>query len=85
MRTVKISSRGQIVIPEEIRKKLGLKKGSFMRIALEDDKIVLIPLSEVPMAVVKGEAQLARQLMKESRSSDDSKLKALLKALNIDA
>jgi hypothetical protein len=56
-----------------------------MRIALEDNKIVLIPLSEVPMAVVKGKAQLARQLMKESRSSDDSKLKALLKALNIDA
>jgi len=42
---VKIMDRGLIVIPQEIRKKSGLSKGSYLRVILRTDEIVLKPLN----------------------------------------
>ena len=41
LETVKMSSRGQIVIPEEMRSELGLKEGSKLVLIREDNKIIL--------------------------------------------
>ena len=39
--TTKMSSKGQIVIPEDIRKKLGLQPGSQFVVIGEDDTVIL--------------------------------------------
>lgn len=44
------SSKGQIVIPLEIRKKLGLSAGAVISCALEDGRIVLDPRGTAPPA-----------------------------------
>ncbi len=54
MDCVKISSKGQVVIPAEIRKILNLKKGAFLEIRLSDDGIVLTPLKKGPLDRLYG-------------------------------
>lgn len=82
MSSVKVSSKGQIVIPEDIRKKLGLEKGSKVKVVLEGNKIVLMPAVEPPNeAIISAEPKVVKQVLKESKSLDEKKLKALLKAL----
>ena len=39
--TTKMSSKGQVVIPEDIRKKLGLKAGSQFVVVGEKDTVIL--------------------------------------------
>jgi len=39
--TTKLSSRGQVVIPEEIRKRLGLEPGTRFVVLGEDDTVIL--------------------------------------------
>ncbi|AEG61984.1 AbrB/MazE/SpoVT family DNA-binding domain-containing protein [Desulforamulus ruminis] len=41
MYTVKISSKGQIVIPAEARKKLNIKEGDTLAVSVEDGRIIL--------------------------------------------
>lgn len=41
MYTVKISSRGQIVIPAEVRKNLKIKEGDILSCYVEEGKIIL--------------------------------------------
>ena len=43
--TTKMSSRGQVVIPEEIRKRLGLKAGSQFVVVAHDDAVILKPIT----------------------------------------
>lgn len=41
LETTKMSSRGQVVIPEEIRKKLGLRSGTRFLVVGDKDVVVL--------------------------------------------
>lgn len=41
METTKMSSRGQVVIPEEIRNKLGLKTGDRFLVIADNDVVIL--------------------------------------------
>jgi len=41
---IKMTSKGQLTIPKEIRDKLGLKAGDFLRAQVEKGKILLKPL-----------------------------------------
>jgi AbrB family looped-hinge helix DNA binding protein len=43
--TTRMSSKGQVVIPEEIRKKLKLKTGSQFVVLGEDDVVILKAIS----------------------------------------
>jgi AbrB family looped-hinge helix DNA binding protein len=45
METTKMSSRGQVVIPEEIRNKLGLKTGDRFLIIADNDVVILKSLT----------------------------------------
>ena len=47
--TTKMSSKGQIVIPEEVRNKLGLKTGDRFYVMGEDDVVILKTLSTPSM------------------------------------
>jgi AbrB family looped-hinge helix DNA binding protein len=47
--TTKMSSKGQVVIPEEIRKRLGLKAGSQFVVVGEKDTVILKAISPPSM------------------------------------
>lgn len=52
--TTKLSSRGQVVIPQEIRKRLGLETGAQFVVVGEGDVIVLKALKAPKMSDFKG-------------------------------
>ena len=41
--TATMSSKGQVVIPSDVRKRLGLTQGSVLRFRVEDDGVRLLP------------------------------------------
>ena len=43
MSLIQVREKAQITIPSKIRKELGIKKGDYLEIAKEDDRIVIIP------------------------------------------
>ena len=47
--TTKMSSKGQIVIPEEIRERLGLKPGAQFVVVGQDDVVILKTISRPSM------------------------------------
>jgi AbrB family looped-hinge helix DNA binding protein len=52
--TTKLSSRGQVVIPEEIRNRLGLEAGAQFVVVGEGDVVVLKALTPPKMSDFKG-------------------------------
>jgi AbrB family looped-hinge helix DNA binding protein len=52
MATVTISPKFQVVIPKEVRKRLGLKPGQRVQTLVFDDRIELIPVK--PIKKMKG-------------------------------
>ena len=48
--TTRMSSKGQVVIPENVRKRLGLKAGSEFVVVASDDAVVLRPVTEPDMS-----------------------------------
>jgi len=71
MPAVKTSAKGQVVIPIEIRKKLGIKPGQMVNLTLEGEKAVITPLPEDPIKALrgslKGSASLTRELLRERK------------------
>ncbi|MBP2639064.1 MAG: transcriptional regulator, AbrB family [Firmicutes bacterium] len=43
MTVAKVSEKGQLTLPAEIRKKLNIVKGTYMRISIDGEEIRLIP------------------------------------------
>ena len=54
MIATKISSKGQVVIPKEVREKLKIKPGTFFHVRLEKNHIVLIPMKKSPLDKLYG-------------------------------
>ena len=48
--TTRMSSKGQVVIPENVRKRLGLKAGSEFVVVAGDDAVILKPVTEPDMS-----------------------------------
>ena len=71
METARTSSKGQIVIPKEIRDKVGLKPGSLVEVRLANKHIEIVPLPEDPIKALRGalkaKKSLAGELLKEHR------------------
>jgi AbrB family looped-hinge helix DNA binding protein len=64
METTKMSSRGQIVIPEEIRNRLGLKPGDKFLVIGEEDVVILKTLSSPSLNEFGGLINKARKQAK---------------------
>ncbi len=47
MSIVRISSKGQVVIPKELRTKLGLEAGDYILMELEGDKVKLSKIQPI--------------------------------------
>ncbi len=57
VKVVKLSSKGQIVVPREIREKLGIKPGMKLTIRLRGEEICLLTpekYSEITRGLLKG-------------------------------
>ncbi len=79
----KLSYKGQIVIPKQLREKYGLKPDSNVRITEIDGHIVVIPIFDDPIKDTRGilkkkypeETLTAGELIKEYRE-EEKKLEA---------
>jgi len=69
--TTKLSSRGQVVIPEEIRKRLGLEPGAQFVVVGEGDVVVLKALKPPRMADFKALLDQAQQSAEAARLTPD--------------
>jgi len=71
MATAKISEKGWIVIPQEIRKRYGLKKGDRVHIIDYGGVVGIVPVSKDPIAegfgMFKGGPSLTKALLEERR------------------
>jgi AbrB family looped-hinge helix DNA binding protein len=52
--TATISSKGQVVIPREVRDRLGLDRDSRVRVEVDGDRVILIPIRRGAWRELKG-------------------------------
>ena len=73
MQVVTASSRGQIVIPKDIRKRLNIVAGKKLAVKAEGDRVLLTPLPDDPVeafcGIFKEKSSLTRALI-EHRGED---------------
>ena len=79
MPLVKLSSKGQLVIPKAIREKLGLKPNKPLILEMVDEHAEIKPLPDVKRALkgmLKGRPSMCQALVKEHRleAKKDEKL-----------
>jgi len=54
MNTVRLSTKGQIILPKEIRKKMHLEPGLYFNIKTEKSNIILTILKKTPLQQLCG-------------------------------
>ena len=78
-----VSEKGQIVIPKEVRERLGLIKGAVLNVKVEGKKVVLEPVQEPPKEIfVRAGPKLTEPVLAEAKATDD-KIDRLLKDLGV--
>lgn len=69
MATTTLSEKGQLVIPAEIRTRLGLQRGDRFEIEVRDGEVILRPLPRNPLlamrGALKGSESLVEALLRE--------------------
>jgi len=79
---VKVSSKGQDVIPKKIREKLGITKGSVLNVKL-DGKNILETVQQPPQEIfIKAGKEITDKLLREAKTTIDKSYK-LLAALGV--
>ena len=79
--TTKMSSKGQVVIPENIRKRLGLKTGSQFVVVGDKDVVILKSISAPTMSDFDNMVDKAREQAKKVgfKESDIKKMITLVR------
>ena len=75
MMTVKTHAKGQIIMPKEIRDKLGIKPGTALSVKLVDDHVEIRPLPDDAIEFLTGifkdyPRSMAGELAKERKKDD---------------
>jgi AbrB family looped-hinge helix DNA binding protein len=78
---VKTSSKGQVVIPREIREKLGIKPGTILNVKAEDRRVILELAPEAPDVFVEA-GEIAEKSLRAAKESSD-KAEKLLRDLGV--
>jgi len=68
MPTVKISGKGQLVIPSHLRKKYGIQAPGRAMVTESEGRIVIIPAPDDPVAGARGMLKSKRSLTKTHAS-----------------
>lgn len=80
MSVAQISQKGQILVPRQLRRKLGLKPGSKVHLAEEEGRLVLTPVPPDPIATatgfLKGKFSLTKDLLLDRRDEARRERKA---------
>lgn len=53
MHEIRLSSKGQLVVPKYMREAVGMQSGSIVLASLEGNKIVLVPKPSDPLEAIK--------------------------------
>lgn len=71
MQTLNVLNKGQVVIPAELRQRLGIKPGHVVEIRDAGDHLELYPLPADPLAAFRGslkqDVSLANELIEEHK------------------
>jgi len=72
MTTVKVSSKGQIVLPKAIRKKFGIKEGDELEVLDFGNEIVIVPIKKglKLRGLVKFEKP-TKEILREIRAEEE--------------
>jgi AbrB family looped-hinge helix DNA binding protein len=75
MAIVKTHGKGQIIMPKDIRDKLGIKPGTSISVDLVDDHVEIRPLPDDPIEFLTGffknhSRSLAQELLEERKKDD---------------
>lgn len=69
MPVVTVSSKGQIIIPAEIRKEFKIKQGDRFELQVRDGRLILVPIQDKPFVklhgALKGKTSLTGSLQTE--------------------
>ena len=79
MLATKISSKGHLVVPKEVREELNIKPGTFFNVHLEKNNIILTPMKTSPLDRLYGkfldenilnelESEHANEIARENRT-----------------
>ena len=77
--TTKLSSKGQVVIPEEVRNQLGLKAGDQFVVVGEDDAVILKSITPPSIRDFDTIIQKARKQARAARMKRSDIAKAIAK------
>ena len=58
-----VSSKGQIVIPTQLRQKLGIAAGTRMAMRIEHDHLILEPITEAYISSLRGSLKGATSMV----------------------
>ncbi len=76
MTVVKTYPKGQVIIPKEIRERLGIKPGKALSLDLVDDHIEIRPLPDDPIEFLTGmfadqPGSMASELLEERKKDNE--------------
>ncbi|MBP1912207.1 AbrB/MazE/SpoVT family DNA-binding domain-containing protein [Thermococcus stetteri] len=72
MVTVKVSSKGQIVLPKSIREKLGINPGDEVEVLDFGNEIVIVPIKkDVRLRGLVKFGKSVREILKETRAEEE--------------
>ncbi len=75
--TTRLSSKGQVVIPEEVRNRLGLKTGDQFVVVGEDDAVILKSITPPSMRDFDAVIEKAREQARAARMKRSDIAKAI--------
>ena len=75
MAIVKTHAKGQVIMPKDIRDKLGIKPGKMLSVKLVNDHVEIKPLPDDPIEFLTGifedcRDSMAAELLEERKSDD---------------
>ena len=65
MSLIQVREKAQVTTPSKIRKELGIKKGDYLEVVKEDDRIVIIPKILIDKVSINLSAQ-GEEMLKEA-------------------
>ena len=77
--TTRMSSKGQVVIPEEVRERLGLEAGARFAVVGEDDVVILKKIAHPSIRDFDALIQKARQQARSAGMNRSDIAKAIAK------